>query len=225
MRKRTAHRGRRASPSALVAASPARSSQAPRKRSRRAPAAVSGIDHVRRDLDRRRRRRQFGDVITAFNKVVPERQGQLQAGRQQPPDGARDGGRGRPSARHGGHRAAGPRQAARAAGAAEADHVREAAIARELRAVLAAARHVQRKLYALVFKAANKSLLWYNVPAFKSGRCDAAEDVGAAHARPRRRSRRPARRPTRSAARTGGRSPTCSRTSTSARSGRRSTTP
>ena len=51
--------------------------------------------------------KSFGDVITAFNKKYPEREGQLQAGRQQHPDGARDGRRRRASARHGGHRAAG----------------------------------------------------------------------------------------------------------------------
>ena len=43
------------------------------------------------------------------------------------------------------------------------------------------------KLYALVFKASNKSLLWYNVPAFKAAGVDAAEDVRAAARRTPRR--------------------------------------
>ena len=80
------------------------------------------------------------------------------------------------------------------------------------------------KLYALVFKAANKSVVWYNVPGLQGGRRDAAEDVRAA-AQGREDDQGSRVRPrTPSAALTVGRSPTCSRTSTCARSARRSTT-
>ena len=60
------------------------------------------------------------------------------------------------------------------------------------------------KLYALVFKAANKSLVWYNVPAFKTAGVKPPMTWTQLLAM-RRRSRRPARRRTRSAARTVGR--------------------
>ncbi len=46
--------------------------------------------------------------------------------------------------------------------------------------VVAALGTFNGKLYALPFKASNKSLLWYNVPAFKAAGVTAAEDVGAA---------------------------------------------
>ena len=80
------------------------------------------------------------------------------------------------------------------------------------------------KLYGLVFKAANKSTVWYNVPAFKNGGRERRRRRGRSSSRPRRRCRPRACPPTRSAAPTAGRSPTCSRTSTCARPGRRSTT-
>lgn len=80
------------------------------------------------------------------------------------------------------------------------------------------------KLYALVFKAANKSVVWYNVPAFKAAGVTPPK-TSRSSSRTRRRSRRRGRRRTRSVGRTAGRSPTCSRTSTCARSARRSTTP
>ena len=100
---------------------------------------------------------------------LPEREGELQAGRQQRPDRAGHGDRRRPSPGHGGHRPARSRQAAGPAGPPEADHVREVGDRPELRACLVAARDRSAgKQYALVFKAANKSLLWYNVPAFKT---------------------------------------------------------
>ena len=73
------------------------------------------------------RRAHFRRVINAFNKTVPRRQGQLQAGRRQPADGGLDRGRRRPSARHGRHRPARPDQAVRRQGRAEADHVRRRA--------------------------------------------------------------------------------------------------
>ena len=78
------------------------------------------------------------------------------------------------------------------------------------------------KLYALVFKAANKSLVWYNVPAFKTAGVNPPKTWTQLLADAKTIKRR-ARPRTRSAAPTAGRSPTCSRTSTSGRSGRRST--
>jgi alpha-glucoside transport system substrate-binding protein len=79
------------------------------------------------------------------------------------------------------------------------------------------------KLYALPFKVSNKSLYWYNVPAFKTAGVKPPA-TWAQLRRLRRRSRRRVRQRTRSAERPAGRSPTSSRTSTSGRSGRRSTT-
>ncbi len=79
-----------------------------------------------------------------------------------------------------------------------------------------------KKIYGLVFKASNKSTVWYNVPAFKNAGVKPPTTWPQLARRPAR-SRPPACRRTRSAARTAGRSPTCSRTSTSARQARRST--
>ena len=79
-----------------------------------------------------------------------------------------------------------------------------------------------KKVYGLVFKASNKSTVWYNISAFKNAGVKPPttwpQFIGREHVEglgPRR---------TRSAARTGGRSPTSSRTSTSARPARSSTT-
>ena len=83
---------------------------------------------------------------------------------------------------------------------------------------------VKGKLYGLFFKAANKSTIWYSTAAFKTAGVKPPATWPAA-ARPRRTRSGPRARPrSRSAARTAGRSPTCSRTSTSARPGRRGTT-
>ena len=70
--------------------------------------------------------------------------------------------------------------AARAAGRAEADHVREVGDRANFAPAWQQLGTVHGKLYALVFKAANKSIVWYNVPAFKAAGVTAAEDVGAA---------------------------------------------
>ena len=78
---------------------------------------------------------------------------------------------------------------------------------------------VDGTLYGLLFKAANKSTVWYNVAPFEDAGVEAPDDLGRL---PRRREddqARPASPPTRSAARTAGRSPTSSRTSTSAPAG------
>jgi ABC-type glycerol-3-phosphate transport system substrate-binding protein len=72
---------------------------------------------------------------------------------------------------------------------------------------------VNGKLYAVVFKAANKSLT-SRTPASRRPR------RGLSSRRRRRRSSPPARPRTRCAGRRAGRSPTCSRTSTSGRSDR-----
>ena len=79
-------------------------------------------------------------------------------------------------------------------------------------------------LYGFLFKAANKSTVWYNVKAFKDAGVEppATWDDLLAAAKTLDASGTPGR--TRSAAPTAGRSPTCSRTSTSARRVPRSTT-
>ena len=84
-------------------------------------------------------------MIDGVQQAVPERQGQLHAGGRRPPDGALDRGRGRQPARHGRHRPAGPREAVRAAGRAEADQLRAERRSRQLRAGLGRPRHVQRQ--------------------------------------------------------------------------------
>ncbi len=182
----------------------------------RSPSTGSGPASSRPDAVRRRDQ--------GLQQDVPERQGQLQAGRQQPADGARDRGRRRPSARHGGHRPAGHVAQLAAAGQAEADHVREVGDRANFAPAWQQLGTFSGKLYALVFKAANKSLRLVQRARLQDGGRDAAEDVGAAAHGRARRSRRRARRRTRSAAPTAGRSPTCSRTSICARSARRSTT-
>ena len=111
-----------------------------------------------------------------------------------------------------------------AAGQAAADHLREVGDRANFAPSWLQLGTFSGKLYALVFKASNKSLLWYNVPAFKAAGVTPPKTfaqllVGRADAEGLGRRRR-----TRSGARTAGRSPTCSRTSTCARSGRRSTT-
>ncbi len=79
-------------------------------------------------------------------------------------------------------------------------------------------------LYGLMFKAANKSTIWYNVKAFEDAGVEPPDDWAEAPRRRRRRSRLRACPRTRSAAPTAGRSPTSSRTSISGWPGRRSTT-
>ena len=164
------------------------------------------------------RQTAFGDVIKALQQGLSERQGQLQAGRQQPADRARDGDRRRPSARHGRHRPAGLRQAARAAGPPEADHVREVGDQRRTsrrrgsssaRSAASCTRSSSRRPTS---RCSGTTCPPSRRPASRRRR------RGRSCSRTRRRSRRRARRPTRSAAPTAGRSPTCSRTSTCARS-------
>ena len=83
---------------------------------------------------------------------------------------------------------------------------------------------VDGTLYGFLFKAANKSTVWYNVAAFEDAGRRAARDLGGdllAVAETINSSGLPAYS---IGGATGGRSPTCSRTSTSARPGPRSTT-
>ena len=106
---------------------------------RRRTHAVSGSITLRRRLDGRGGQRLRGRD-QGVQQGVPGREGQLQAGRRQPPDRALDRRRGRQSAGHGRHRPAGPRQAVRRQGRAEADRLRAQDAARELRAVVDRAR-------------------------------------------------------------------------------------
>ena len=83
---------------------------------------------------------------------------------------------------------------------------------------------VDNHLYGLTFKAANKSTVWYNVPAFTDAGVQPPKTwdellTDSRHAAVVRSARR-----TPSAVPTAGRSPTCSRTSTCARPGRTCTT-
>ena len=83
---------------------------------------------------------------------------------------------------------------------------------------------VDGKLYGLLFKAANKSTIWYNVKSFEDAGVEAPATYDDLLGR-REDDQRVRRCPhTRSAVRTAGRSPTCSRTSTSARRAPRRTT-
>ena len=66
-----------------------------------------GNGHIRRDLDVDVRTEAVPGRDQRLQQGVSERQGQLQAGRRQPADRARDRRRGRPSAGHGRHRPAG----------------------------------------------------------------------------------------------------------------------
>ena len=112
--------------------------------------------------------KQFDDVINLLQQDVSERQGQLQAGRRQPPDRARDGVAGG--------------QPPDMADIAQPGTVKQFAKQGKLKPITYAKSVISEnfapawqqlgtysgKLYALVFKAANKSLVWYNVPAFKT---------------------------------------------------------
>ena len=158
----------------------------PGRRSDTARAAGLRDDHVRRGLDRRRGE-GLRRVIDAFKKKYPGRQGQLQAGRRQPADGALDRGRGRQPARHGRHRPAGPRQAVRRQGRAEADHLRRPVLAANFAPSWLALGTFDGKLYGLVFKASNKSTVWYNVHAFKNAGVTPPTTWAAVRARPRTR--------------------------------------
>ena len=176
-----------------------------RRRARRHRAAASrrdeghdagglGQHHLRRGLDRRRgrslRRRDQG-----VQQAVPERQGQLQAGRRQPADGALDRGRRRQAARHGRHRPARARQAVRRQGRAEADHLRAAGCcARTSRRRGSRSARSTGKIYGLVFKASNKSTVWYNVRRSRT-RASSRRRPGRSSPRPRTRSRPRARPP------------------------------
>ncbi len=106
--------------------------------------AVSGSISFDGDLDRCGGRRVRGRD-QGLQQGVPGREGHLQAGRRQPPDRALHCRRGRQAAGHGGHRAAGPRQAVRRQGSAEADRLRAEDAARELRAVVGRTRDVQQE--------------------------------------------------------------------------------
>ena len=83
---------------------------------------------------------------------------------------------------------------------------------------------VDDTLYGLLFKAANKSTVWYNVAVVRRRRRRGAGHLGRLPHRREDAQRSPASRPTRSAAPTAGRSPTSSRTSTSAPRAPRPTT-
>ena len=187
--------------------------------------SVSGSDHVRRRLDRRRGANAFAERDRRLQQAVPERQGQLQAGRATT---CRRCSRPRsPAAIRRTWRTS--RSRASSSSSSEQGTLKPITYAKSVISENFAPAWVKLgtfngKLYALVFKATNKSTRLVQRPRLQDGRRQAAEDLVAAHRAPRRRSRRPARRPTRSAAPTAGRSPTCSRTSTCARSGRRSTT-
>ena len=143
--------------------------------------AVSGNRHVRRRLDAAPRRR-VPAVITAFNKVYPKRQDQVQA---------RSATTCRPcssTAIAGGN----PPDMADIAqpglvqqlveqGQAEADHLRQGDDRAELRARVASSSGTfNGKLYALVFKACQQVARLVQRARFQGGRRHAAEDVDAA---------------------------------------------
>ena len=112
-----------------------------------------------------------------LQQEVPEGARQLQAGRQQHADGARDGGRGRPSAGHGRHRTAGLVGQFASQGKLKPITYAKPVLAKNYAPAWQELGTFNGKLYAIVFKAANKSTVWYNVPAFKTAGVTAAEDV------------------------------------------------
>ncbi len=109
------HRGRRRR---------SRCDRAARRRARRRPHELAPPGRTRTSPSRERSpstasgpsssgQKQFAGRDQRLQQDLPERPRQLQAGRQQPADGARDGRRRRQPARHGRHRAAGHGRAVR----------------------------------------------------------------------------------------------------------------
>ena len=111
----------------------------------------------------------FGAVIKAYNKVYPKREGQLQAGRRQPADG-----RSRPRS---------PAAIRRTWRTSPSRGSSQQFVAKKALKPITYSRKVllanfspswillgtfNHKIYGLVFKASNKSTVWYNVPAFKT---------------------------------------------------------
>ena len=133
-------------------------------------------------------------------------------------------GRGRQPARHRRAAAAGLHDRLRAARRAEADRLRGGQDQGGLLAVVARPRHGRREALRPLLQGRQQVDHLVQRPRFRGRRRRARGRTGTTSSRPATRSRRPASRPTRSAAPTAGPSPTCSRTSTSARQVRRSTT-
>ena len=163
-------------------------------------ATISFVGH----LDRRRAEELPGRH-RRFKKQYPNVKVKYTPAGDNAADRPRDGGRGRQSAGHRGGRPARADQASsRARARSSRSTIARATIDAELLARAGSKLGtINGKLYGFVFKAANKSTVWYNVTAFKNAGVEAAEDVGrAAHGRARRCRRRASRR-TRSAARDG----------------------
>ena len=139
-----------------------------------------GNGHLRRHLDRlgghRLRRRDQG-----LQQALPERPHQVQPARQQ---------RVRPCSRRRSPAATRPtwptsRSPGTSSSSSQQGQLKPITYAKSAIAANFAPSWLQLgtfsgKLYALVFKASNKSLFWYNVPAFKAAGMTAAEDVRAA---------------------------------------------
>ena len=113
-------------------------------------------------------------------QAVPERHGHLRVEGQRHPDGAVDRDCRRQPARHGRRRAAGPREAARAAGEAEADQLRASRrSARNFTPAWEELGEVNGKLYALLYKAVEQIDPLVQRQRPQAGRGRRAEDVVA----------------------------------------------
>ena len=142
---------------------------------------ASGTTAAGRDDGRGRLRHRLGDgrLDRPRAGVVPGRPGrlrggepgrhrQLHLGRRPAADAALDRGRGWQPARRRGAAAAGPDARLRREGRAEAARLRGAGRRDEPGRVGGRARQRRRHvLYGFLFKAANKSTVWYNVAAFE----------------------------------------------------------
>ena len=126
------------------------------------------------------RPKAFGAVIKAFNKIYPNvKVNYKPVGDNMPTVLATAVAGGNPPDMAG-HRPAGLVKQFAEAGPAEADRrTRSRRSRRTSRRRGRSSGRSTASCTALVFKAANKSMVWYNVPAFKTAGVEGAEDVGA----------------------------------------------
>ena len=118
-----------------------------------------------------------------LQQAVPEGEDRLQAGGQQPQHRPRDEDHGRQSSRHRGHRPAGLREAARAAGTPQADQLREERDLAELRAAVAQARLGQRDALRARLQGVQQVDALVQRPGLQAGRCQPAAHLDAADGR------------------------------------------
>ena len=197
---RPARRGRGARRSLPAAAAPARELERSTERRAAAPASTAaprrhgGREQPTSPATSRSpasgpatSRRTSRPCSTGSTKQYPNVTVKYNAGRRPAADRARDGGRRRQAAGHRVGRAARPDEAtSRPRARSSRSTTPRTRRRRELRPELdQSSAPIDGKLYGLVFKAANKSTVWYNVPAFTDAGVQPPKTLGRADHRRR----------------------------------------